>query len=70
VLDIAIIEGVRTPFARILGPLAAVHAAELGRLVVGALLDRAAVQPDQIDQVVFGNAGTWPCQRMRPTSRA
>jgi acetyl-CoA C-acetyltransferase/acetyl-CoA acyltransferase len=54
-LDIAIVEGVRTPFTRVLGPLARVHAAELGRLAVAAVLERAGVLPEEIDQVVFGN---------------
>src|SRR5947209_358060 len=54
-LDVAIVEGVRTPFARILGPLTRVHAAELGHVAVEGLLERAAVSPEAIDQVVFGN---------------
>jgi acetyl-CoA acetyltransferase family protein len=53
-LDIAIVEGVRTPFAKVLGPLASTPAHELGRQVTTALLERASVPPDQIDQVVFG----------------
>src|SRR5438105_12397286 len=54
-LDIAIVEGVRTPFARAFGPLARVHPAELGRLVTRTVLDRAGLAPDRVDQVVFGN---------------
>src|SRR5437762_2289126 len=54
-LDIAIVEGVRTPFAKAFGPLAAISAYELGRLVTEALLRRGGVRPDQVDQVVFGN---------------
>jgi acetyl-CoA C-acetyltransferase/acetyl-CoA acyltransferase len=54
-LDIAILEGVRTPFARAFGALAAVPAAELGRLATAALLHRASFHPAEIDQVVFGN---------------
>jgi acetyl-CoA C-acetyltransferase/acetyl-CoA acyltransferase len=54
-LDIAIVEGVRTPFAKAFGLLARVPAQELGRLAVRALLERAGTRPDQIDQVVFGN---------------
>jgi acetyl-CoA acetyltransferase family protein len=53
-LDIAIVEGVRTPFAKVLGPLASTPAHELGRQVTTALLERAGVAPDQIEQVVFG----------------
>jgi acetyl-CoA acetyltransferase family protein len=54
-LDIAILEGVRTPFAKAFGALASVPADELGRLATVALLKRADLRPDQIDQVVVGN---------------
>ncbi len=54
-LDIAIVEGVRTPFAKAYGPLAAVPAQELGRVATTGLLQRAGVRPEQIDQVIFGN---------------
>src|ERR1043165_8163052 len=53
-LDIAIVEGVRTPFAKAFGPLAGVSAQELGKQATEALFKRANVKPDQIDQVVFG----------------
>ena len=57
-LDIAILEGVRTPFAKAFGPLAAVPAQELGRIAATAVLQRAGLRPDQVDQVVFGNVAT------------
>jgi acetyl-CoA acetyltransferase family protein len=59
-LDLAILEGVRTPFVKAFGPMAAVPAQELGRAVAVALLDRAGVRPEQIDQVVFGNVASPP----------
>ncbi|HEV3260007.1 MAG TPA: thiolase family protein [Gemmataceae bacterium] len=59
-LDIAIIEGVRTPFAKAFGPLAGVPAQELGRTATTAVLERAGVRPDQVDQVVFGNVAIPP----------
>src|SRR6516225_4863618 len=59
-LDIAIVEAVRTPFVKAFGPLAGVPAHELGRLATRALLDRAAVRPEQVDQVVFGNVALPP----------
>jgi acetyl-CoA C-acetyltransferase/acetyl-CoA acyltransferase len=59
-LDIAIIEGVRTPFVKSFGPLASAGAQELGRLATVALLKRADFRPDQVDQVVFGNVATPP----------
>jgi acetyl-CoA C-acetyltransferase/acetyl-CoA acyltransferase len=57
-LDIAILEGIRTPFAKAFGPLAAVPAKELGRLATVAVLQRAGLRPEQVDQVVFGNVAT------------
>src|ERR1700730_17332217 len=59
-LDIAIVEGVRTPFAKAFGPLADVPAQELGRLATRAVLERSGVRPAQIDQVVFGNVAVPP----------
>jgi acetyl-CoA C-acetyltransferase/acetyl-CoA acyltransferase len=57
-LDIAIVEGVRTPFAKAFGVLAEVPAQDLGVRVTQALFERGNVKPDQIDQVVFGNVGS------------
>jgi acetyl-CoA C-acetyltransferase/acetyl-CoA acyltransferase len=59
-LDIAIVEGVRTPFAKAFGSLAAVPAHELGVVVTRALLERAQLRPEDVDQVVFGNAAIPP----------
>lgn len=59
-LDIAILEGIRTPFAKAYGPLASVSAQELGRVATTAVLERASVRPDQVDQVVFGNVAMPP----------
>jgi acetyl-CoA C-acetyltransferase/acetyl-CoA acyltransferase len=57
-LDIAILDGVRTPFTRAYGPLAGVPAQELGRSAVVGVLGRAGLRPEQVDQVVFGNVAT------------
>ena len=54
-LDIAILEGARTPFAKAYGPLASVSAQDLGRIAAAEAMRRAGLRPDQIDQVVFGN---------------
>ncbi len=54
-LDIAILDGLRTPLVKAFGPLAQVSAQELGRMVTTALLERIRLKPDQVDQVVFGN---------------
>ncbi|HEV2948161.1 MAG TPA: thiolase family protein, partial [Gemmataceae bacterium] len=59
-LDIAIVEGVRTPFAKAFGPLAGLPAQELGRQATKALMERSGIKPDQVDQVVFGNVALPP----------
>ncbi len=52
---LAVVAGMRTPFAKAFGPLAGVPADELGRLAVEAALERAGLKPVEIDEVVFGN---------------
>src|SRR5436305_9594309 len=59
-LDVAILEGVRTPFVKAYGPLAHVPAQELGRSAVVALLQRTGLRADQVDQVIFGNVAMPP----------
>lgn len=54
-LDIAIVEGVRTPFVKAFGPLSQVTAQELGRYVSQQVMEMAELKPEQIDQVIFGN---------------
>ncbi|HEY9479685.1 MAG TPA: acetyl-CoA C-acyltransferase FadI [Gemmatimonadaceae bacterium] len=51
---VAIVAGLRTPFARAGTDLRALTAQELGRSVVAELLQRTAVEGDEIDAVVFG----------------
>jgi acetyl-CoA C-acetyltransferase/acetyl-CoA acyltransferase len=57
-LDIAILEGVRTPFCKAYGALASVSPQDLGRTAAGGALQRSGIRPDQVDQVVFGNVAT------------
>ncbi len=52
-----IVDGVRTPFAKMGTTLAACDAAELGRTATAALLARAGLDPALIDEVVFGCVG-------------
>lgn len=59
-LDIAILEGARTPFAKAYGPLASVSAQDLGRIATTAALARAELRPEQVDQVIFGNVAMPP----------
>src|SRR5262249_35406480 len=59
-LDVAILDCVRTPFVKAYGPLAHVPAQELGRVAMAALLERAGLRADQVDQVIFGNVAMPP----------
>ncbi len=52
---LAVLAGVRTPFAKAFGALASVPADQLGRIAVEGVLKKAALQPTDIGEVVFGN---------------
>ena len=51
---VAIVRGLRTPFAKAGTALAELTALDLGRAVVQELVERAELDPALIDQVVFG----------------
>ncbi len=57
-LDIAILDGARTPFVKAFGPLASVPAQELGRIATLGALQRSGLRPQDVDQVIFGNVAT------------
>ncbi|MGH9133182.1 MAG: acetyl-CoA C-acetyltransferase [Ilumatobacteraceae bacterium] len=50
-----IVEAVRTPVGRRGGSLAAVHPTDLGAHSIAALIERTGVDPNEVDDVVFGN---------------
>jgi acetyl-CoA C-acetyltransferase/acetyl-CoA acyltransferase len=50
-----IIDGVRTPFAKADTALAGLSAQELGRIALRELLDRTAIDPALLDEVIVGN---------------
>jgi acetyl-CoA acyltransferase len=52
---VAIIEGVRTPFARAGTTLRHLSAIDLGKIAVGELIQRTSVDPASIDLLVFGS---------------
>jgi acetyl-CoA acetyltransferase family protein len=54
--DAYVFDAVRVPFGRYGGGLAGVRPDDLGAHVVKALLDRHDIDPDKIDDVMFGNA--------------
>ncbi len=54
---LVIVDGIRTPFCKMGGPLAEVGADELGRMAVQALLARTGIDPGIIDETIFGCVG-------------
>jgi acetyl-CoA C-acetyltransferase len=51
-----ILEGARTPIGRFLGSLSEVSTVELGTLAGREAMRRSGVEPEQIDQTIFGHA--------------
>ncbi|HXZ80567.1 MAG TPA: acetyl-CoA C-acetyltransferase [Terriglobales bacterium] len=54
--EIAIVSGARTPMGRYCGKLRDFTAQELGAIAAKGALERAGVDPQEIDHVIFGNA--------------
>lgn len=52
---IAIVDGVRTPFAKVATVFKKYSARDLAVHVVNALLDRAELPAEQVDELIFGN---------------
>ncbi|WKG01809.1 thiolase family protein [Mycolicibacterium sp. HK-90] len=52
--ETVIVEAVRTPVGKRNGGLAGFHAADLSALVLNALVERAGISPDIVDDVVWG----------------
>lgn len=52
---VALVDGVRTPFAKAGAALASVSAQELGRIALRELLERTELDPDSVDEVIVGN---------------
>ncbi len=51
---VAIVAGLRTPFAKQLTAYRAMSALDLGKLVTAELLSRVALDPHEVEQVVYG----------------
>ena len=51
-----ILEGARTPIGKFLGAFSEVSAVELGTLAAAEAMRRANVEPDQVEQTIFGHA--------------
>ena len=54
--EVVIVSGARTPIGRFGGAFKDVSASALGSLVIKAALDQANLRPNQVDDVVLGNA--------------
>jgi acetyl-CoA C-acetyltransferase len=53
--EVVILSACRTPVGKFQGTLSTVAATELGAIVVRAVLERAGVAADQVDEVILGN---------------
>jgi acetyl-CoA C-acetyltransferase len=58
VAEAYLVDAVRTPVGRCGGGLARAHPADLGARVLRALMDRTGVDPEAVDDVVFGCVDT------------
>ena len=54
--SVYIVSAVRTPIGKFGGSLASLSSADLGAIVAEAAMQRAGVQPAQIEETIFGNA--------------
>ncbi len=54
--DVYILSAVRTPIGKFGGSLASLTAADMGVIAAKAAMERASVQPDQVEETIFGNA--------------
>ena len=54
--DVFILSAVRTPIGKFGGSLAPLTAADMGVVAAKAAMERAGVQPDQVEETIFGNA--------------
>jgi len=55
--DIVIIDGIRTPYAKVGTALKDVPADALGAFVIKEIVARTGIDPERVDEVIVGNAG-------------
>jgi len=55
--EIVIVEGLRTPYAKVWTAFNNIPAYELGKLVTRELLERTNIAPEAVDEVIWGNIG-------------
>ncbi|TAM73046.1 acetyl-CoA C-acyltransferase [Mycobacterium sp.] len=56
-VEVHIVEALRTPMGRKRGSLSDVHPVDIGAYVLGGLIERAGVDPGRVDDVIFGCIG-------------
>jgi acetyl-CoA C-acetyltransferase len=54
--SVYIVSGVRTPIGKFGGSLASQSAADMGVVAAKAAMERAEIQPSQVEETIFGNA--------------
>ncbi len=54
--DVLIISAVRTPIGKFGGSLAGMTAADMGLVAARAAMERAGIEPGQVEETIFGNA--------------
>jgi acetyl-CoA C-acetyltransferase len=54
--DVYLISAVRTPIGKFGGSLASMTAVDMGVVAARAVMERAGVRPDQVEETIFGNA--------------
>ena len=54
--DVYILSAVRTPIGKFGGSFKSLTAADMGAVAAKAALERAGVQPEQVEETIFGNA--------------
>lgn len=57
--DVVIVDGIRTPIGNFGGSLKDITAHQLGEMVVRELLKRTNLDPEKIDEVIFGSVGQY-----------
>jgi len=54
--DVYILSAVRTPIGKFGGSMASLTAADMGVIAAKAAIERAAIDPGQVEETIFGNA--------------
>ena len=70
--EAVILSAARTPIGKFQGSLSGVPATNLGAVAVKAAVERALVNPDEIEEVIMGNVvqageGQAPARQLRPS---